>query len=958
LIYTCPPTIGLIPSDDPAEDVALDPCLVGLINSADLSDCNNPGLLGAFPPGTFTDNIMYFVPITMYSMVDGYYSSTNTLWPCYELGPSYPVQYIPQYTFSFTEDCQTGLAVVTVNGGVPEIDGSLFTGSGLTPGTANLDNTTAADGGTFTISGLLGGDAWTFNITDDNSCPYIASGGPFPPLGDAGSDGTIAYCSTDPASNLFDVLGATPVPGGTWSGPSALGGGSLGTFDPATMTAGVYTYSVGVIPCDGSATVTVAIEIPLTADFEFGVYCADDPDPLPDFDVDDDGTMDGVGGTFSSTAGLIINSATGLVDLSASTPGTYTVTNTIAATASCPAVVFTATITINAVGDPGLPNTVTYCQTDAPANLFGVLGGTPDVGGTWTGPSALGGGSLGTFDPATMTPGVYTYTAGVIPCDASTTVTVNVDIPSTADFEFAVYCANDTDPLPDFDVDDDGFLDGVGGTFTSTAGLVINSATGLVDLSASTPGTYTVTNTVTGSGACPTVIFNATITINELPTVTISGDEDICDAGVFATVDFTIVGGTGPYTIDYTFDGTPFTDAGVAGPAYSIPGAEGTYIVTTITDANGCTGTATGTVVKQFYETPVIDPIPDQEVCDNDALTIPNFSASVVGTSFTWTNGGTDVGFGSGPAAGNIGTFTGVNGTSVDVTTTITVDAIGPAPGNCPATAVTFDVTIHPLPIPLFTGPNPDCVPLDATFTNSTVGADNCVWDFGDGSIATGCGTVSHTYTAPGLFDVTLTVTTIYGCTASLTITDLVEVYPRPTAAFTADPYIVNVEDTEVSFDNLSTDATSYNWDFGDGSPNSSLIAPYHFFPEVPGSYIVTLTAYDGAGQCPGIAQIEIVVEDILIFYVPNVFTPDGDDYNETFQPIFTSGYDKYDFHLMIFNRWGELIFESYDADRGWDGTYGNRGLVQDDVYIWKIVFKETMSEKMHEHYGHVTILK
>ncbi len=96
----------------------------------------------------------------------------------------------------------------------------------------------------------------------------------------------------------------------------------------------------------------------------------------------------------------------------------------------------------------------------------------------------------------------------------------------------------------------------------------------------------------------------------------------------------------------------------------------------------------------------------------------------------------------------------------------------------------------------------------------------------------------------------------------------------------------------------------------------------------------------------------------VIIFYVPNVFTPDGDEFNEVFQPVFTAGYDPFDFHLMIFNRWGELIFESYNADIGWDGTYGERGLVQDGVYVWKIDFKETMSDKRHIHTGHVTVLK
>ena len=97
--------------------------------------------------------------------------------------------------------------------------------------------------------------------------------------------------------------------------------------------------------------------------------------------------------------------------------------------------------------------------------------------------------------------------------------------------------------------------------------------------------------------------------------------------------------------------------------------------------------------------------------------------------------------------------------------------------------------------------------------------------------------------------------------------------------------------------------------------------------------------------------------KDVLLYWVPNAFTPDGDEFNQVFKPIFTSGFDPYDYTLLIFDRWGELIFESHNHEVGWDGTYrGN--LVQDGVYVWKLEFKETMTDKRHNKYGHVTILR
>jgi gliding motility-associated-like protein len=92
---------------------------------------------------------------------------------------------------------------------------------------------------------------------------------------------------------------------------------------------------------------------------------------------------------------------------------------------------------------------------------------------------------------------------------------------------------------------------------------------------------------------------------------------------------------------------------------------------------------------------------------------------------------------------------------------------------------------------------------------------------------------------------------------------------------------------------------------------------------------------------------------------VPNAFTPDGDAFNQTFIPVFSSGCAPYDknYHLMIFNRWGELLFESYDYQVGWDGTYGGQ-LVQDGVYVWKIIVKRTGVDKRETLVGHVTLIR
>ena len=215
-----------------------------------------------------------------------------------------------------------------------------------------------------------------------------------------------------------------------------------------------------------------------------------------------------------------------------------------------------------------------------------------------------------------------------------------------------------------------------------------------------------------------------------------------------------------------------------------------------------------------------------------------------------------------------------------------------------------------------------------------------------------------YTFDNPGTFDVTLTTRSVGGCTASTTYTDLVYIEDSPNAEFTPSSSVISSQYTEVQFNNSSSGATNYNWTFGDGSGNSTEANPSHTYPDnASSSYLVTLTAYSSLG-CADTANATIIVNEEVIFYVPNTFTPNSDNFNETFQPVFTSGYDPFDYTLLIFNRWGEIIFESHNVDVGWDVTYAEKFKVQDGTYIWKIDFKTTLSDERIEVLGNVNLIR
>src|SRR4030095_16538160 len=224
-------------------------------------------------------------------------------------------------------------------------------------------------------------------------------------------------------------------------------------------------------------------------------YCSNDSDPSPTF------SGGGVAGVFSSTAGLIINASTGVIDISASTAGTYTVTNTIAASAGCPQVVATSDVTITTLpvatfsytGSPFCSNDPDPSPTCSGGGVAGVFSSTAGL---------VINANTGVIDISASTAGTYTVTntiaaAGGCPQVVATSdVTITTLPVATFSYTGSPFCSNVSDPSPTFSGG------GVAGVFSSTAGLVINASTGVIDISASTAGTYTVTNTIAAAGGC------------------------------------------------------------------------------------------------------------------------------------------------------------------------------------------------------------------------------------------------------------------------------------------------------------------------------------------------------------------------------------------------------------------------------------------------------------------------
>lgn len=205
--------------------------------------------------------------------------------------------------------------------------------------------------------------------------------------------------------------------------------------------------------------------------------------------------------------------------------------------------------------------------------------------------------------------------------------------------------------------------------------------------------------------------------------------------------------------------------------------------------------------------------------------------------------------------------------------------------------------------------------------------------------------------------DYQIVVKNTAGCDGSSSAT-LVDPLPV-VASFYFTPEASTIENPLVFFINTSQNQTSNFWVF-DTLGTTTETNPYFEFPnEAPDNYFVCLTISDDNSCIDSVCQT-VLINDGLLYYIPNAFTPDGDGINDVFRPVLNN-FDVENYEMMIFNRWGEIIFRTEDIYAGWDGTV-SRGsvyhIVKDEVYVWRINGRDKDSGERVELIGHVTLFR
>ena len=249
--------------------------------------------------------------------------------------------------------------------------------------------------------------------------------------------------------------------------------------------------------------------------------------------------------------------------------------------------------------------------------------------------------------------------------------------------------------------------------------------------------------------------------------------------------------------------------------------------------------------------------------------------------------------------------------------------------------SITKEIPYFPIPNVIVIAPSTEvgCVPTPITFQNLTNPINEeyeIIWDFGDGNMGTGL-SPTHIYEEVGTFPLNISITTPFGCQIDTAFGDLITTLPSPRADFSADASEVSRLNPIVTFTDESTDAIRWNWLFN-GFGISFEENPVYTFRESGRKQVrLVVTAANG---CTDTTFSEILVVPDIAYKLPNAFTPNGDGINDRFFGVGNAD-EAESFQLSIWNRWGELIFETNDANEGWNGQKFNTGkIAPNGVYV------------------------
>jgi gliding motility-associated-like protein len=679
--------------------------------------------------------------------------------------------------------------------------------------------------------------------------------------------------------------------------PTSSLNGITGTWSPAlnNQTTTTYTFTPSAGQCATTTTLTITVNPQVTPTFAaVSPICqSGNLAALPT------SSLNGITGTWSPA-------------LNNQTTTTYTFTPT---SGQC-ATTTTLTITVNPQVTPTFASVSPICQGGNLAAL----------------PTSSLNGITGTWSPALnnqTTTTTYTFTPSAGQCATTTTLTITVNPQVTPTFA-------SVSPICQ------------GGNLAALPTSSLNGITGTWSPAVNNQSTTTYTFTPT-AGQCASTTTLA-ITVNPQVTPTFAAVNPICQGGNVAALPTSSLNGiTGTWspalnnqtTTTYTFTPTsgqcattttltitvnaqvtptfatvsPICQGGnlAALPTSSLNGITGTWspalnnqTTTTYTftpSAGQCATTTTLTITVNPQVTPTFASV--NAICQGGNLAaLP--TSSLNGITGTWS-----------PALNN------------QATTTYTFT---PSAGQC-ATTTTLAITVNAQVTPTFASVSPICQSGNlAALPTSSLNGITGTWSPALNNQVT----TTYTFTP-----------SIGMCTSSASVT--ISIIEQPIAQFSITPNDSILIGSTLYFQNTSLNANSFIWQVN----NQEFSTEVHpsFLTSEEEFLVFTLIALNQT--CTDTFEIQVPLIENSFVYAANCFTPDADEFNPTWKPYISDNFDLSNYQLTIYNRWGEVIWESFDYHEAWDGTYGSDGQdVQDGVYTWVLQLKKKKNDEVSSYSG------
>lgn len=808
--------------------------------------------------------------------------------------------------------------------GLGAIGASTYTWTSNDPANLNFGADTSwavqssvANVGTYTLA--IYGESHSGTYCNGNDTVYVTIN-PTPTVTAVGNTNP-AICAGDSVSLTVTSTGPPVITYG-WFPSTGLSVSTQSTVMASPSVTTVYT-AIGTAAdgCAAAAGFTVSV-IPVPSfTVNSTAFCLGGSDSLK---VVPTTTTSGAQ-TYSWTpsAGLSVTTGTA-VAVTEGAQGVYPYTVTGTNTISTSSVTCSSTASSTVIVIPLPTVTVSPAAICAGSTATLTAGGTATTY-TWSSPSVTYTANTNTLTDSPAATTTYTVTgtgAGGCTASATTTITVN-DVPTfTIGNNNQVFCLGDSSAISIVPTST------VAATYTLiSSGGLNTSITTSITVHPSTTTIYTV-NATANAGGCPAAPQTTTVTVNQPPTLTVTPTNTTVCAGNMAAL---TVSGASTYTwssssTTYTANSNALIDAPSITATYSVTGQ----------DAFGCHAVNTATATIIVTPVPIASASVNSPICKGQTI---DLSASTVsGTAtYSWT-------------ASNGYTSNSQNPTIPNATATNTATySLTVSEGGCTSAPSVITVLVNNPPI-VSVSPSTVNVCPGTTVTYTASGASTYVWN---PSAQTG-NVVSVTPATTTVYSVTGTDANNCSATATATVN-----IPTIAANMTASPETGDAP-LAVQFVNLSTNASTYVWNYGNGNPNQTTNSVTDTvqtnYPNA-GTYTVTLIASNTTGgvTCSASYTLVILVTEGYSLVIPNIFTPNGDAINDNFM---VKGEGVSNFSMDIFDRWGLKMFSSSSINTVWDGKTAGGKDVPADTYFYLINATSSKTNVSKEYKGYLTLIR